>query len=425
MLLILTSLATLVTDGPLVHGLVGIAAAVALASAALAVRPMEGAHLMKAVRWLLVAMAIVALAILLQLIPIPIAYLVHPMWLSAREAVNQTFLGYMSIDLGDTLMALGRYLSVMAIVLTAAIVTLDRQRAEWILSLLASVATVGALLLIFDRFAGSNLISSFNSSEAQASCAALASLGVTLTATAVDRAVERYETRRLTGQISWRVFLQMLGVSLFGFVICAITVDFFAPPPVCFAAAFGIATLLIIIFIRRLGLGRWAAIIALVGAVIVAVVVATTTHNTSSTEPTLRFSSDSAQAQVSLAERMIADNWRGSGAGTFSALLPAYADTDDQKPSFTPTFAAEASIEMGRPGLVMGALLALAVIGLLLRGAFERGRDSFYSAGATGCCVTLLIEAFTDFSLLTTSVAIVAAAIVGMGFAQRLSRTLQ
>jgi hypothetical protein len=122
---------------------------------------------------------------------------------------------------------------------------------------------------------------------------------------------------------------------------------------------------------------------------------------------------------------MIADNRSGSGAGTFAALLPMYVDIDDPPAAAAPTFAAQISIEMGRPAPLVATILAIAMVGMLLSGAFERGRDSFYPAGAAGCAVTLTIEAFLDSSLLATSVIIVVAIILGLGFAQRLSRVVQ
>jgi hypothetical protein len=424
LLLIVSALATLVADGPLAHGLVGVAAALALAIASFASRPLEGAHLVKSIRPMLPLMVLPALWMLIQILPMPIPALAHPIWASAREAFNGPLAGHMSIDLGDTVIALGRYLSVAAIVLIAAIVTVDRRRAEWLLSLLAGIATIAAVFLIIGRIPASSFLIANDGCGDHASFAALAAIGVTLTATATDRAIERYETRRTAGQISLGGFIRTLAASLLAFAICALAVMYAAPAALGFATACGVATLAILVVIRRAGLGRWAAGAMIIGAVLGAGIIAAT-HTETSTDPTLQFAANAAPAQLSVAERMIADNWDGSGAGTFAALLPMYADIDDPPSSAAPTLAAQVSIELGRPALFIATILAVAVVGILMRGALERGRDSFYAAGAAGCTITVLTEAFVDSSLLTTSVIVVAATILGLGFAQRLGRSLQ
>jgi hypothetical protein len=62
---------------------------------------------------------------------------------------------------------------------------------------------------------------------------------------------------------------------------------------------------------------------------------------------------------------------------------------------------------------------------MLLRGALQRGRDSFYPAAGAGCIIVLTLEAFCDASLFGTTVLICAAAALGLGIAQHLSRTIQ
>jgi hypothetical protein len=228
----------------------------------------------------------------------------------------------------------------------------------------------------------------------------------------------------MAGQTSLRGFLQMLAACLAALAICAVAVIYAAPAPLVLATAGGVAMLAIIVIIRRLGLGLMAggALVALaaLGAGIAAV-----GQTGASSNPTLRFATSVTQAKLSVVERMITDNGIGSGAGTFAALLPLYANFDDASLRAAPTLAAQISIEMGKAAPFIAAVLALMLVAILLRGAFERGRDSFYAAGAAACTVTFLTEAFMDSSLLTTSAMLVAATILGLGFAQRLSRSLQ
>jgi hypothetical protein len=120
---------------------------------------------------------------------------------------------------------------------------------------------------------------------------------------------------------------------------------------------------------------------------------------------------------------MIADNPVGTGFGTFRSLLPIYRNIDDVN-VLAPTTAPQVMIEMGRPALWIFVLMMILATGLLMRGAANRGRDSFYAAGAAGCAITLTVEAFVDVSLTGTAVVILATAVLGLGLAQSASRTV-
>jgi hypothetical protein len=126
-----------------------------------------------------------------------------------------------------------------------------------------------------------------------------------------------------------------------------------------------------------------------------------------------------------MAERMIADNSGGTGVGTYEALLPSYRDINDMiVPRVAPTTAAQVTIEMGRLAPWTFVLMMIAATGLLLHGAMNRGRDSFYPIGAAGCAITLTVEAFVDSSLQGPAIVIVATAFLGLGLAQSASRTV-
>jgi hypothetical protein len=421
-LVLLASLASLFVDSPIVDGTAGAFAAVGVILGALALRPLEGNHLARAILWVMLLMAVPALWMVIQLIPMPISLLAHPIWASAREALVRPLSGHMTIDIGDTLTALGQYLTVSAVVMLSAFVTIDRRRAETILWLLAAAATFAALILIIDRIAGSTLIRMITPSGDRTPFEAMAAVGVPLTVMTIDWAVERFETRGLAGKMSKRTFFHLLGTCISGFAVCLIAIVYAAPAEIAFAAAYGAATLAIVVLIRRLALGKWAAGVLIVGAIFIGALFALN-HGDASIDPTLRFASDASVANISVAQRMLADNWRGSGAGTFAALLPIYADAATAGLTTAPSVAAQLAIEFGKPAYVIWVLLVLTIIGLLLKGGFERGRDSFYPAGAAGCLVTFLVESFVDSSVFAFAVATLAATILGLGLAQRLSRT--
>jgi hypothetical protein len=87
------------------------------------------------------------------------------------------------------------------------------------------------------------------------------------------------------------------------------------------------------------------------------------------------------------------------------------------------TAAAKIAIELGRPMLWTVAIIIVLAIVALLRGALQRGRDSFYPALGACCLITLLIRGFGDASIFAQVVSIVAAATVGLAFAQSRGQT--
>jgi hypothetical protein len=190
------------------------------------------------------------------------------------------------------------------------------------------------------------------------------------------------------------------------------------------AALAGTATFWIIVLIRRIGLGLWATAI-MCGITVVALVVVTATKpDGADRDVSLRFASGT-ETRLSTVARMLADTrWVGTGAGTYGALQAIYREAAAPTEAHAPTTAAAVTIELGRPALWIGAALALALFGLLLRGACERGRDSFYAAAAAGCVVLQSLQAFRDASLLEPAPVVLTTVIVGLGLAQRRSRSL-
>jgi hypothetical protein len=382
------------------------------------VRPGDAGHLAKLVRPVLPLLAVPALWMLVQLFPMPFGVLSHPVWASAAEALDTPVSGHISIDLGGTLIGLVRYLTAAGILVVATAVTIDRSRAEWLLYwLMGTTAILAAALIaldLIDRFHGTG-------PRAPAVLSAASALGAVIAAAAIIRAVERYETRRNRAKLAWS-----LSASLSALVVCWIALAIAAPVPVTFASCCGFAAVGLVVTMRRLALERFATGALVTIAIIAAIAIAAASSNAGGSSPTLRFAADASPSAVSIAERMIADNPGGTGAGTFKSLLPIYQNIDDvTAPEWAPTTAAQVTIEMGRPALWIFVIMMIVATGLLLRGAAGRGRDSFYAIGAAGCAITLTVEAFVDASLTGTAIVILAMAVLGLGLAQSASRTVQ
>src|SRR6267154_56510 len=85
---------------------------------------------------------------LLQVLPISIRSLANPVWVSAATALDQPFVGAISLDISAPLLSLARYCAILAAAFVTATVTLDKQRAASVLSLLTAIAALIAAELI-------------------------------------------------------------------------------------------------------------------------------------------------------------------------------------------------------------------------------------------------------------------------------------
>jgi hypothetical protein len=423
LLLILLIAATptlLFDDGLAIHGVVALVTAMALAIVAAEIRPGEAGYTARLLRPALLLMAVPALWMLVELVPMPFTALSHPMWAGAAEALNRPIFGHISIDLGATVIGLGRYLTAEGILVVAAAVTIDRTRAEWMLRWLLCATAVSAALLIARTLFG------FAGAEALAALRAASALGVVIAAASTIRSIERYETRRNNAEMTLTRFGQSLGISLLALALCWLALIIAAPAPVIFAASCGFATVGLVVMVRRFALGPLAAGALAAVAIIASIAVAAgSKSSTASGDLSLRFAAEAAPSALSMAERMMADNSIGTGVGTFKALVPIYRDISDAPAPTAPTSAAQIIVEMSRPALWSAVLLMMVAAALLLRGAMSRGRDSFYATCAAGCIITLTIEGFVDASLIETAVAILAATVFGLGLAQSVSRSSQ
>lgn len=421
-ILIVASPAIAFADGTTTYGLVALVVAVALGAVSTGVRPGEAGHLVRVVRPVVLLLAVPALWMLVQLSPMPFRALAHPVWVSAAEALNAPISGHISIDLGATLIGLVRYLTAAGILVVATAVAIDRTRAEWLLYwLTGTTAFLAAALIAY------NLLEPFPvaGSRAPAALWASSALGTIIAAAATIRSVERYETRRNQAGMTRTKFARSLTANLSALAMCWIALVIAAPIEVTFAACCGSAAAWLVVIMRRFALERFAVGALAAVTIVAAIAIAAASSNAAGGSLTLRFAAKSSPSAVSIAERMIVDNPVGTGAGTFGSLLPVYRNIDEVNvPEFAPTTAALVAIEMGRPALWVFVLLTIVATGLLVRGAANRGRNSFFAIGAAGSAITLTVEAFVDASLTGTAIVILATAVLGLGLAQSASRTV-
>lgn len=414
--------ALIFSDSPLIAGLLAAYAAVAVAIVGFSIRPGEAGYLTRVIRPLFICALLLAAWMVIQTLPVPNNDWAHPIWISAQGALNRSLMPSIAIDRGAALIALVSYCCAASVILLSAAVTIDRSRADYVLLWLAAVITFAAILAIVLEFDG---VRALVQTAAFNSLSSLPALGLLVNAGAAVRAVERYETRRSREEASFGKMAWSLAICFSAFVICAISLLVVAAVPVQFATALGLTTFCAVIVVRRIALGPWVnAVFALT---VVFIAIATIATNWGAGDVTLQFASHSSQAIAQVVQSMLADTrWMGNGAGGFGALLPIYQDIDGSVagPS-APSTAATIVIELGRPALYALVLIAGILLTQLLRGALQRGRDSFYPTVGAGCVVLLTFEAFCDPALLEKPTIIVAGTIIGLALAQSVSRTNQ
>jgi hypothetical protein len=424
-LLIGLSPAFLVADSLVVHGALAAYVTVMVGIVAWSIRPGEAVFLSTIIAPAIFLALVVAAWIVIQAIPFPFNVLRHPIWISAEAAVGKSLWDSISASPGDTLIALSRYCSACGLFLVATAASIDRQRAETILLWLAGIATLMALLLIIHDLGGFVFLGEISSVGVRASVTSAATLSTVLTSATVIYAIERYETRRGREDFGRHAFIFLITAVIGALLISWIAVALFTSKPAIFAAASGVGTLLLIVGFRRIGLGSQMGFV--LAGVIVAVPLSVIAPFLFAKVPDLsiRFVADAPKSFLDLTQRIITDtNWTGSGAGTFAVLLPIYQDPNDQiAAASAPTTAAALVIELGRPSMWAAIAAALAVIAWLVRGALQRGRDSFFTAAGASCAVVLALEAFVDASLLTSATIVIAMTVLGLALSQSVSRS--
>jgi hypothetical protein len=419
--LICCSPISLLFGGLVVQGFVAGFVAVSLAAAAAALRPGEAGFLLIVARPLLVIALLPALWILLQILPLGI--LVHPVWKSAQSAIGRTVIGHITIDPALSLIALGQYLSLIAVVFLAAAIAVERQRAEWILFALTISATFISLMVITHQWF---LKGSWLAERQQIAGNECASLGTIIAAAACIRAIERSETRRARAQSEpegWRTTI-LCGVA---FAICALAFVLGANRETLFATSYGLVTLACVVVIRRFSLRLLGTAMLAVPAIWVAIVLVSSRPLPHDVSLPLAFAAPYSPRLSALSERMLADApIAGAGAGTFAALTPTYREIDDPPAdSPAPTATGVIAIELGKPMLWLIVAGTIGLIIFLLRASLLRGRDSFYSAMTGSCLLTVLLMSFANPGLFGTTPALFAATALGLGLAQSKSRKVE
>ena len=426
-LLICITPALLIIDSPIDHGVIPAVLAIALAFAARTIRPGQADHFFALARPVAIVAAIPAVWILVQILPLEIVGVSNPVWDSASAGIGRAIRGEISIDPGFTLLSLSRYFTMVAVLFLSMIACLDRQRAQWVLFALTTGTALTALTLIGDKLAGVNFLWATANAGPRIGALDSAALGLILSSASAIGVFDRYESQRSTGKSSIAIFAMAFGFCVVAFAACALAISLHATGYLILAAGSGLTTLAAVVLIRRLGLGPWGRSAIGSVAIVIAISVVAMQPASQMAALTLPLAPHVSVSSSSIIDRILAASpWTGTGAGTFATLIPIYRDADDVVAEYSaPNVATKIAVEAGRPAVWAALFIAIAAAVVLFRGALQRRRDSFYSAAGAGCMVTLVLLSFTDAGVLQTPTSVVASAVLGLAFGQRLSRTIK
>jgi len=412
-------------DNTLVGGLVELYAAIMLAILAVSIRPGEAGHWMKTTRRAALLAALPLVWVAIQLLPIPSGGVSGSIWQTASAALDTKLLSSITIDPGITILSLCRYASLIVVGLIASAVAIERAQTERLFFAIGGATLVIALVAITFQFNAFPIINLPNAEPVRTGAIAGCIDGIVLFATIAIMVVERHGTRR-NRQDYWRQFVLPLGGALVSLAICSFAILMIASSQAIFAAICGLLAVGIVQFVRRIGLGRRAALAMAGVAIAGAAAIVATKSDPAAADFSIRFASNVSADLVAVANRIIGEvGLAGSGAGTFEAIYRLYAPQDTTLIlPMAPTAAAQIAIELGRPALWAIVAIAIALILLCGRGGFDRGRDFFYSTAGAGVGVATLVWGFCSSGINNIAVSILLAVTLGLTLAQSVSRTL-
>jgi uncharacterized membrane protein len=413
-------------DGPIIVGIVAIIAAIVAALSAASIRPGEAAHFERLARGVWLILLVPILMLVAQLLPIPAGGLSRSIWQSAGDAIGHSLLPLVTIDPGATTIALGTYLVLVAVLASAAILTIDRRRAELVLLVLTAAASASALIVVVHDMAGFTFLGDISrAGSPRPAIATMSAFGMVIAAASAILMIERQETRHPHGRRLMVNTVIPIGLATIAFLASILSLFLSSDGTALFAGSCGLAVVAIIVAIRRLGLAAWASVLLSAMAIATAVAVVVTRASLPDADLTLRFASHASASLVAMSERMIGDvGWLGSGARTFAAIVPIYRDAVGSGAVGAPTLAAQFAVEWGRIGFWVDVIVLLALSAVFARGGLSRGRDSFYATAGAGVGFTALVAAFGNPGLANIGPEIWVAALFGLALAQSLSRTL-
>jgi len=411
-----TSLSIPLLPWPIMFVAAGTFIAIAVVIASIALPQTQLDYAVKPLRHVSIPAIILGFGILLQIMPAQFSGLAQPLWSAMSAAIQQPSAGFITVDTSITAVVLTKYLVIVGTVLAVALVSSDQRRGSqtsnaiaWLLAAFYAAFLVKASLSTFQPVAISKqLLTDWTS---------LSTLGVLMSgATLVHFRSQQSGKRLRSNARPSREYVQLFlaGAVMVGLFAIPLIVDGSQAaiiPAVCAIAAF-----LTVLFIKQLAVGPAGAIFATVlvicGLWLAAVAFGITGPRSS------EVLGKQLETDIATIVRIFRDfSWFGSGAGTYSQLVPMYEGSKDQGTGFlyAPPTALSLLVELGIPLTLLAAIVLFASGSAAFRAVVRSGRD--YSKATLGCSsyVYVVAAAFTPGASLSFSTLIVAVTLVSLG----------
>ena len=175
----------------------------------------------------------------------------NSIWPSAATALHLPLSGHISIDIGNTVIALVEYSLSITLIVAAIFVTRERRHAELVLYCLSVIVTFAVVELSIALGVLPKVADALHHSREM--LAGTATLGVILNLAAAMRLMERF--KNLGRSALWLSFLSMMG-----FTICLLAIAKLTPTNTIIVASFGILAFCLIELIRRWDLAVWSSL---------------------------------------------------------------------------------------------------------------------------------------------------------------------
>lgn len=360
----------------------------------------------------------IGLGILLQVVPLKSTGLAHPLWSAMGAAVGQPVIGYITVDAARTVVALAKYLVIVGAALAVALTCVNQRRSgqmisglAWLLAIFAAICLVKMQVHGFSSVDGDTLV--------VADWVNLSRLSLLMAAAIVLQRLQlrRSSRKRLPPQ-QRRNYLRRLVpaiglVALFSVPLIVLWPRASVIPLVC-----GASILLTVLLIDRTRSG--------VGGTLFAIILMICTLWLSGIAsgivgPRSIAWVEGSEHDVATAAGIFHDfRWFGSGAGTYSQLIPIYMGAQDGGSGLfdAPPTVLSLLIELGIPLTLLTGMLAVALAWTLISTIVQSRRD--YSQAILACSVLVYVVAcaFTPGMSLSFPTMIVAAVMIGLGLAQ-------
>jgi len=375
-------------------------------------------HISKPASIIATLTASLGFGVFLQTVPLKLTNLANPIWSAMGAALGEPTVGYITVDLPYTVVALAEYLVIFGAGLTAAVSCVVHERG-WEMPTMAWLMTIycGAYIIMFSGI--DRLQAGIMTEHLVAQWTSLSMFGVLTAISLIIRLQIRFRRLRITSRF------QLLRQRVGSFAIPIGMIAIFLVPLFVFrlgAASFpsicAILVLLAVVLAKRFAFGLAGAIFALaivIGGLWSAGLVANVVGPNSSAN----FGAET-EADIAMFADLFRDfRWFGSGLGTYPRIMPMYAAIQDSSAGHVRSapLVLSSMVELGIPM----TLLAVFMLAMLAWSSFSKLAkvDGDYSTGVLSCSILvyIVVATVTPGMSLPFPTMLTAAITIGFGLA--------